>query len=72
VTPSLCLGVLLHWLIGITPPPHNIASYGTRCVSRYVALLPHESVAVHARLASLLRGSASTSTAAAAAAAAAA
>ena len=23
---SQILGVLLHWLIGLTPPPHNIAS----------------------------------------------
>ena len=84
-------------VIGLTPPPHNIASCapssprpahtrpphppppanatlldvrararwaadGTRCVSRYVAMLPEACVAVHARLAQLLRGEASFAT----------
>ena len=67
----MVLGCTLHWLIGLTPPPHNIASYGTRCVSRYVALMPEASVAVHGHIVALLRGRASARVATAAAVAAA-
>ena len=58
----MALGVALHWMIGITPPPHNISSYGVRVVPRYVALLPEASVQVCTRLGAALRGRASAAT----------
>ena len=33
----MLLGALFHWLIGVTPPPNNVGTYGVRLVVRYVA-----------------------------------
>ena len=53
---AVILGVAFHWVIGLTPPPHNISSYGIRCSARYVSLLPEAMVKVDRTIVDLLRG----------------
>jgi len=37
---GIALGLALHGLIALTPPPHNIAGYGIRLIARYAVLIP--------------------------------
>ncbi len=37
---GVVLGLQLHMMIAVTPPPHNIGGYGLRCAVRYMFLMP--------------------------------
>lgn len=47
---GVALGLQLHMLIAITPPPHNIGGYGLRCAVRYFFLMPEAVAQCEGRL----------------------
>lgn len=53
---GIVLGILLHGLIAVTPPPHNIAGYGIRIISRYLLLIPVAANRTERELSDALRG----------------